>query len=494
MPEKPFALTQNTPAQPQAEDYDAIHSAVMETSRGNWFLTEFARRNRNADTALVLAAIKRIESAMRNQTAIPAQSHAPDQAAPAQDQPSAALGHQLHELRDAIALTKESLPEIAADGRIALRNADFSRIAAGIERVAARMRASAEQAAQTAQTLRERAHKEFGIEKDALDRRAGELDAQAQDLSTFCVQLDEQIESARMVATLLAEIEAQLDGMIARQKTAPPEPRVINPVPPIKPVDAPAPEPPAAAAAPPPVQPVATHTPPPAPAAEPVTGSAPPPPQAEAAVIAPSPATPEVAQAAEPVAIQPEPAVIHPEPAAIEPAPEAVAPPDNKWMENLAPPVHARNAPVAPANFDLAEETRPAAVLPNPAAREAEDGAPAPAQREAVAQPAVPPRSAEPHVADTPMDPRIKVMPQATVPATPEPVRAPKPESALPPRSATSDDPTDFLFEPLPQTAEPQPATNGAAHAKPAAPATRPADPLAPIMALSDEEKIALFS
>ena len=224
MPEKPFALTQNAPAPPQAEDYDAIHSAVMETSRGHWFLTEFARRNRNADTALVLAAIKRIESAMRNQTAIPAPSHA-DQAAPHQDPLSAVLGHQLHELRDAIALTKESLPAIAADGRIALRNADFSRIAAGIERVAGRMRASAEQAAQTAQSLRERAHKEFGIEKDALERRAGELDAQAQDLSTFCVQLDEQVESARMVATLLAEIEAQLDGMIERQKNAPPEPR-----------------------------------------------------------------------------------------------------------------------------------------------------------------------------------------------------------------------------------------------------------------------------
>ena len=185
------------------------------------------------------------------------------------------MAHQLLELRDAIALTKESLPEIAADGRIALRNTDFSRIAAGIERVAARMRASAEQAAQAAQALRERAHKEFGIEKDALDRRAGELDAQAQDLSTFCAQLDEQVESARMVATLLAEIEAQLDGMIERQKNAPPEPRVINPAPPRRPRAGTAsrrcrttadgstahrsPSPPP----PPPVEPVAAYTPPP---------------------------------------------------------------------------------------------------------------------------------------------------------------------------------------------------------------------------------------
>ena len=307
MPEKPFALTQNTPASPQAEDYDAIHSAVMETSRGHWFLTEFARRNRNTDTALVLAAIKRIEAAMRNQTAISAPSHA-DQTA-YQDPLSKVLGHQLLELRDAIALTKESLPEIAADGRIALRNTDFSRIASGIERVAARMRTSAEQASQAAQALRERAHKEFGIEKDALDRRANELDTQAQDLSTFCTQLDEQVESARMVATLLAEIEAQLDGMIERQKNAPPEPRVINPAPPTKPADAPAPEPPAAVVAPPPPpappqpvavaplpppppEPVAAYTPPPPPPVEPVAVSAPPAPEPPQAVAPPPPPAP----------------------------------------------------------------------------------------------------------------------------------------------------------------------------------------------------------
>lgn len=44
-----------------AADYDAIAAAVVETSRGRWFLNEYARRNRQADTEMVLSAIARLE-------------------------------------------------------------------------------------------------------------------------------------------------------------------------------------------------------------------------------------------------------------------------------------------------------------------------------------------------------------------------------------------------------------------------------------------------
>lgn len=42
------------------DDYEAIQAAVMETARGRWFLAEYARRNRNADTERVLEAIERV--------------------------------------------------------------------------------------------------------------------------------------------------------------------------------------------------------------------------------------------------------------------------------------------------------------------------------------------------------------------------------------------------------------------------------------------------
>lgn len=42
-------------------DYDAIEAAVMETARGRWFMAEYAKRNRQADTLQLLGAIGRIE-------------------------------------------------------------------------------------------------------------------------------------------------------------------------------------------------------------------------------------------------------------------------------------------------------------------------------------------------------------------------------------------------------------------------------------------------
>ena len=52
---------------PREEDYAAIAEAFMETSRGRWFLTEYAKRNRNADTRMVLDAVARIEQSLAAQ-------------------------------------------------------------------------------------------------------------------------------------------------------------------------------------------------------------------------------------------------------------------------------------------------------------------------------------------------------------------------------------------------------------------------------------------
>jgi len=52
---------------PREEDYAAIAEAFMETSRGRWFLTEYAKRNRNADTRMVLDAVARIEQSLTDQ-------------------------------------------------------------------------------------------------------------------------------------------------------------------------------------------------------------------------------------------------------------------------------------------------------------------------------------------------------------------------------------------------------------------------------------------
>jgi len=43
------------------KDFEAIEAAVLESPRGRWFLAEFTRRNRAADTLMLLEAIRKLE-------------------------------------------------------------------------------------------------------------------------------------------------------------------------------------------------------------------------------------------------------------------------------------------------------------------------------------------------------------------------------------------------------------------------------------------------
>ncbi len=54
-------------------DYDAIEAAVVETERGRWFLTEFSRRNRAADTQMVMTAIERLQDVVSETRSAPVQ-------------------------------------------------------------------------------------------------------------------------------------------------------------------------------------------------------------------------------------------------------------------------------------------------------------------------------------------------------------------------------------------------------------------------------------
>jgi hypothetical protein len=69
MADEAFALSPISAraSMPREEDYDAISEAFMETARGRWFLGEYAKRNRNADTRMVLDAVARIEQTMAAQ-------------------------------------------------------------------------------------------------------------------------------------------------------------------------------------------------------------------------------------------------------------------------------------------------------------------------------------------------------------------------------------------------------------------------------------------
>src|SRR3984957_9784596 len=118
---------------PSEADYDAISQAFMETSRGRWFLGEYAKRNRNADTRMVLDAVERIEHTIAAQKqeaaddgldeALAAIRGAADQAqaAAASAVEGLALEDNLAPVRKGARIIREiswRWREIGADGRI----------------------------------------------------------------------------------------------------------------------------------------------------------------------------------------------------------------------------------------------------------------------------------------------------------------------------------------------------------------------------------------
>ncbi|MEA2837724.1 MAG: hypothetical protein QOD89_2274 [Bradyrhizobium sp.] len=134
MADEAFALSPISAraAMPGEADYDAISAAFMETSRGRWFLSEYAKRNRNADTRMVLDAVARIEQnlAARQDAAsehglaeaLAAIREAVDEArAMAAALGEAAIEEALAPIRNGAQIIRETLSrlrEIGADGRI----------------------------------------------------------------------------------------------------------------------------------------------------------------------------------------------------------------------------------------------------------------------------------------------------------------------------------------------------------------------------------------
>lgn len=63
MPNETNALARRPePGAARADDYQAFCAALETSARGRWFLSEYARRNRNADTQILLDALARLEA------------------------------------------------------------------------------------------------------------------------------------------------------------------------------------------------------------------------------------------------------------------------------------------------------------------------------------------------------------------------------------------------------------------------------------------------
>ncbi|MCZ8315165.1 hypothetical protein [Phreatobacter sp.] len=177
-------------------DYEAIEQAVMETARGRWFLAEYARRNRHADTGAVLDAIGRLEGAMS--------------ARPSGDLERVRL--DIREMAHAIARTKAEIAAIKPEGATTQAghfedaSVELDAIVQATETATGDILSAAETIQEIAWTLRE-----MGAENEVCDL----IDTKTTDIYTACSFQDITGQRTRKVINVLRFLEERIDTMMA---------------------------------------------------------------------------------------------------------------------------------------------------------------------------------------------------------------------------------------------------------------------------------------
>ncbi|WP_296570851.1 hypothetical protein [Phreatobacter sp.] len=178
-------------------DYGAIEQAVMETARGRWFLAEYARRNRHADTVAVLDAIGKLESAV----AVP-------RAAPDIDR----VRMDIREMAHAIARTKAEIAAIKPEG-VDSGTGHFEDASVELDAIVQATATATGDILSAAETIQEIAWtlREMGAEGEVCDL----IDTKTTDIYTACSFQDITGQRTRKVIGVLRFLEDRIDSMMA---------------------------------------------------------------------------------------------------------------------------------------------------------------------------------------------------------------------------------------------------------------------------------------
>jgi hypothetical protein len=169
------------------EQYEALESAVMESARGRWFLQEYARRNRAADTMMLLDALKKLENVAATTTQPP-----PD----------------IEGLASAIKAVRS---EIASTHNDRLPDGGYLSADAGLyDRIAADARSASHEIAKRSMSLRVIAG---GLKASTVEGEHAEaVEANARSLETLSWSQDVLSERIAKAMGLLSQIDQTLTG------------------------------------------------------------------------------------------------------------------------------------------------------------------------------------------------------------------------------------------------------------------------------------------
>jgi hypothetical protein len=172
-------------------DYEAIESAVMETGRGRWFLAEFARRNRTADTGMLLDAIARLEQSVGG------------------DRGSLAAERVRQDLMEMAKIIAQLKIELASDdpeiNSFEQATEALDAVVRTTESATSNILEAAEQIQEIAWTLRE---------QGASDEACDTLNQRAADIYTACSFQDLTAQRTKKVVLTMRSIEGRINGLM----------------------------------------------------------------------------------------------------------------------------------------------------------------------------------------------------------------------------------------------------------------------------------------
>jgi len=174
-------------------DFEAIAAAVQETERGRWFLDEYARRNRHADTKQVLEAIAKLQHSL---------------SARPESTPEDSIRLTIADMSEAIARTKAEIAAIRPSednfGTISNATIELDAIVGTTEKATSEILAAAENVQEIAWTLREQ-----GTDASVCDQ----LDALMTQTYTACSFQDLTGQRIGKIVNVLHFLEARIEAM-----------------------------------------------------------------------------------------------------------------------------------------------------------------------------------------------------------------------------------------------------------------------------------------
>lgn len=181
------------PSPLHADEYEAIETALLESSRGRWFLNEFSRRNRSADTQMLLEAITKLEATMLAPRDNAGQDH---------------IRQELIEMSEAISRTRAEIAAITAsndDNRLVSATEELDAIVEATEKATSDILEAAEDVQETAWVLREQ-----GVDDAACDK----LDGLATEIYTACSFQDITGQRTSKVVAVLRYLEEHVNSLV----------------------------------------------------------------------------------------------------------------------------------------------------------------------------------------------------------------------------------------------------------------------------------------